>query len=205
MAKTTQIVAITGGIGAGKSAVADLFQELGASVVDADQLARDVVLPGTAGLQAVQAAFPAERLIRSDGSLDRQRLGEVIFGDSSKRKTLEGILHPLIRALWLSKLEQLKGPGATLVAYVIPLLFESKTPMPELQKVILVTAPEQLRIERIVARDGLSAEAARQRLNSQLPDSEKITRSNYVISNDSTHADLRKKVQQVFAELTSPV
>lgn len=202
MTNSTQIVAITGGIGSGKSAVADLFRELGASVVDADQLAREVVLPGTSGLQAVQAAFPTDRLICADGSLDRSRLGALIFGDSTKRKTLEGILHPRIRALWLSKLEQLKNSGATLIAYVIPLLFESQTPMPELQRIILVTAPEQLRIDRIVARDGLPPEAALQRLQSQLPDSEKIKRAHYVISNDSTRERLREQVAKVFADLT---
>jgi dephospho-CoA kinase len=202
MAGTAKVVAITGGIGSGKSAVAELFQGLGAAIVDADVLAREVVLPGSSGLRDIQAAFPSELLLQSDGSLDRAKLGALIFADPAKRKAVEGILHPRIRALWLARLAELSQTRAPVIAYVVPLFFESKTPMPELQKIVLVTAPEQLRISRVVERDNLSPEAVLQRLRSQLPDAEKIPKSDYVIANDSTREVLREKVSQVFADLT---
>jgi dephospho-CoA kinase len=201
MAGGPKVVAITGGIGSGKSAVAELFGQLGAAIVDADLLAREVVAPGSVGLRDIQAAFPTEQLVQRNGALDRKRLGTLVFSDPAKRKTVETILHPLIRQLWLSRMDQLSRSGASVIVYVVPLLFESKTPMPELQTIVLITAPEQLRISRVVARDSLSPEAARQRLASQLSDSEKIPRSNYVIVNDSTLEALREKASAVFAEI----
>jgi dephospho-CoA kinase len=202
MAGTAKVVAITGGIGSGKSAVAEIFGQLGAAVVDADVLAREVVAPGSTGLRDIQATFPTEPLVKSDGTLDRHRLGALIFADPSKRQTVEAILHPQIRALWLSKLEQLSSSGAPVIVYVVPLLFESQKPMPELQTIVLVTAPEELRISRVIARDGLSPEAAQQRLRSQLPDSEKIEKSHYVIINDSTREALHERASQIFREIT---
>jgi dephospho-CoA kinase len=203
MANNPRVIAITGGIGSGKSAVAKLFSEFGAAVVDADTLAREVVQPGSAGLEAVKGLFPEQSVTQVDGALDRAKVGSIIFGDPEKRKALESILHPLIRASWLARLRQLKTTDTALIAYVVPLLFESATPMPELQMIVLVTAPEDIRVARIIARDTISAQAAMQRISSQLPDSQKIPRSDFVIKNDSSLESLREQTAKVFAAIAA--
>jgi len=195
------VIAITGGIGSGKSLVADLFKSWGALIVDADQLAREVVSPGSAGLAEVQRAFPDEQLILADGSLNRPRLAAIIFADPASRRRLESILHPRIRSLWLAKLAELKKQPAPLIAYVVPLYFESGHKMAEIEKVILVSAPDDLKISRIMARDGFSREAAELRLRAQLPDSEKITKSDYVIHNHSTIEAATENARKVFTAL----
>lgn len=198
MHRGQKVVAITGGIGSGKSAVAKIFQELGACIVDADLLAREVVEPGSEGLQEIQRAFPDEALILADGSLNRSKLAELIFTAPDKKRIVESILHPKIRALWLARLEQLKSSGVAVIAYIVPLFFESASQMPELKKVILVTAPEEVRIQRVMARDGFTRAATELRLQAQLPDSKKIARSDYVIHNDSSLEELRAQVEDVY-------
>lgn len=196
-----KVVALTGGIGSGKSAVAKLFQTWGARVVDADILAREVVQPGSEGLTKIVEAF-SEDLILADGSLNRPLLASIIFSDPLKKELLESILHPLIRDLWLAKLEQLRGGDAPLIVYVVPLLFESHRQMPELEKIILVSAPTETRIGRIMNRDGFSREIAELRIAAQLPDSEKIPKSDYVIVNDGSLEDLEQRTAAVWGELT---
>lgn len=197
MTSTPIIIAITGGIGSGKSAVTKLFESWGASIVDADLLAREVVLPGTEGLQRITAAF-SEDLILADGTLNRPKLASVIFSDPSKKQLLEAILHPLIRQRWLAKLEALKSTGAPIVVYVIPLLFESHRPMPELEKIVLVSAPVETRIKRIMGRDGFSREMAELRIAAQLPDVAKFEQSDFIILNDGSLAELEAKAREVF-------
>lgn len=196
-----KVVALTGGIGSGKSAVAKLFQTWGARVVDADILAREVVQPGSEGLTKIVEAF-SEDFILADGSLNRPLLASIIFSDPLKKELLESILHPLIRDLWLAKLEQLRGGDAPLIVYVVPLLFESHRQMPELEKIILVSAPTETRIGRIMNRDGFSREIAELRIAAQLPDSEKIPKSDYVIVNDGSLEDLEQRTAAVWGELT---
>jgi dephospho-CoA kinase len=196
-----KVVALTGGIGSGKSAVAKLFQTWGAHVVDADILAREVVLPGSEGLAKIVAAF-SEDLILADGSLNRPLLASIIFSDPLKKELLESIVHPLIRDLWLAKLAQLRGGDAPLIVYVVPLLFESHRQMPELEKIVLVSAPTETRISRIMHRDGFSRELAELRIAAQLPDSEKVSKSDYVILNDSSLEELERRTAAVWSELT---
>jgi dephospho-CoA kinase len=203
MTTTPATVAITGGIGSGKSMVAGLFQSWGAAVVDADVLAREVVEPGSQGLREVEKAFAPEPLILADGSLNRPKLASIIFADPTKKKLLESILHPLIRQRWLANLDQLRKSGAKVIAYVVPLFFESTAKMSEIEKVILVSAPEELRIARVIARDGFTREAAELRLKAQLPESQKISRSDYVIVNDGTPQQLETRAREVFMSLTS--
>jgi dephospho-CoA kinase len=196
-------VAITGGIGSGKSAVAKLFEEWGAQIVDADILARKVVEPGSEGLRRIIENFPNDDLILLDESLNRPKLASIIFADSEKKKLLESLLHPLIRQLWLSEMEGLKKAGAPVIVYVVPLFFESTAKMVEIEKVILITAPEDLRIKRIMARDLFPREIAIARIQAQLPDSKKRDKSDYVIENDSTLEALREKSKGVFNDITS--
>lgn len=199
--KTPNIVAVTGGIGSGKSSVARFLEKWGAAVVDADQLARVAVEPGTPGLAALVERF-GQGIVQDDGQLDREKLGTVIFTDPASKKFVESVLHPSIRTMWLDKLELLKrNPMLDLIVYVVPLFFESGAKYPEVKKVVLVTAPEEERIRRITDRDGLSPEAARARLKAQLPDEEKRKRSDYVIPNDSTLSELEARTRLLFSEL----
>jgi dephospho-CoA kinase len=196
-------VAITGGIGSGKSAVAKLFEGWGAQIVDADILARKVVEPGSEGLRRIIENFPDDDLILLDESLNRPKLASIIFSNHEKKKLVESLLHPLIRQLWLSQMEQLKKAGVPVIVYVVPLFFESTAKMEEIEKVILITAPEDLRIKRIMARDMFPKEIAMARIQAQLPDSQKKDKSDYVIVNDSTLEALQEKAEVVFNKITS--
>jgi dephospho-CoA kinase len=203
MTQKTAVIAITGGIGSGKTLVSRLFESWGASIVDADLLARKVVEPGSPALAEIAAAFPSEPLILLDGSLNRSKLASIIFSDPEKRKKVEAFLHPRIRSLWLSQLRELSSKGVPIVCYVVPLFFESTALMPEIQKVVLVSAPEEVRLSRIMQRDGFSRDIAELRLRAQMPDSQKIPRSDFVIINDSTVESATAQAKRVFNQLRS--
>ena len=200
MTNTSKAIAITGGIGSGKSAVAKLFERWGAQTVDADILAREVVEPGTEGFQRVVDNF-GEDMVLADGSLNRPKLASIIFSDPEQKKLLECLLHPLIREQWLRKLEQIKQTNAPVIAYIVPLFFESTAKMPEIEKVVLVSAPEEMRIARIMVRDLFPLHIAEQRIKAQLPDSAKIDKSDHVIINDSSMEQLESRAREVFGKL----
>ncbi len=200
MATHPKVIAITGGIGSGKSAVAKLFEQWGAQTVDADILAREVVEPGSEGFQRVVQNFGPD-MVLADGSLNRPKLASIIFSDQEKKALLESLLHPLIRERWLSHLQRLKKSDAPLIAYIVPLFFESTAEMPEIEKVILISAPEETRIHRIMSRDLFPRHIAELRIRAQLPDSAKIDKSDYVIKNDSSLEQLESRAREVFREL----
>ena len=200
MATHPKVIAITGGIGSGKSAVAKLFEQWGAQTVDADMLAREVVEPGSEGFQRVVQNFGPD-MVLADGSLNRPKLASIIFSDQEKKALLESLLHPLIRERWLSHLQRLKKSDAPLIAYIVPLFFESTAKMPEIEKVILISAPEETRIHRIMSRDLFPRHIAQLRIRAQLPDSAKIDKSDYVIKNDSSLEQLESRAREVFREL----
>ena len=203
--RSANVVALTGGIGSGKSFVAKCLEKWGAAVVDADVLARVAVEPGTPGLAALADLFGTE-ILQENGTLDRERLAAIIFTDRNKRKAVEAVLHPLIRKMWLEKLELLsRNPMLDLIVYVVPLFFESGLKYPEIRKVLLVTAPEELRVSRIVERDEISPEAARARIRAQLPDDEKKKRSDYIIPNEGTLSELEARVRLLFSEIARRV
>lgn len=200
MATHPKVIAITGGIGSGKSAVAKLFEQWGALTVDADLLAREVVEPGSEGFLRVVEHFGPD-MVLADGSLNRPKLASIIFSDPQKKTLLESLLHPLIREQWLSQLERLKKGNAPLIAYIVPLFFESTAQMPEIEKVVLISAPEETRIARIMSRDLFPRQIAELRIKAQLPDSAKIDKSDYVIKNDSSLEQLESRALDVFREL----
>lgn len=195
------VVALTGGIGSGKSSVSRLFMEWGATVINADDLARKVVEPGSPGLKEIQAEYGSDLLL-PDGALNRAKLASVVFASPSKRARLEEILHPKIRALWLSILDEtLQTTPPHIVVYEVPLYFESKAHFPEIQKVVLVTAPEGIRLQRILTRDDIPSEQAQARIAAQLPDSVKEAQSDYVIQNGTSLDALTAAAKAAFERL----
>ena len=186
----TRIVALTGGIASGKTAVSDAFVALGVPVVDTDVIARRVVAPGSEGLQALVAEF-GEEFLTEDGALDRNKLREIIFMESESRERLEAILHPRIAAEARRQIESLETPYAILVA---PLLVETGV-FEDADRVLVVDVPESVQIERLSYRDGASEEQARAALAAQASRQERLARADDVIENTGSLAGLQGKVR----------
>jgi dephospho-CoA kinase len=193
------LIGLTGGIASGKSTVANRWAELGAKIIDADVLAREVVAPGSSGLKAIAKKF-GPQLILEDGSLNRAALADIVFLDPRKRSELEAITHPLIRELALT---QLAEAGNQPVVYVIPLLVESNSTLP-FDAVVTVSAPEQLRVDRMVLNRGLSPELAQARLSAQASDAEREAAADYVIDSNCSMAELLERAESVWAQLIDP-
>ncbi len=193
------IYGLTGGIGSGKSAAAACFEECGVPVVSADELSRVVVTPGSEGLAAVVAAF-GTGVLSADGELDRRKLGAVVFKDPALRVRLEGILHPRIRDCFQDVLAALEATGHSIVVYEVPLLFENNLEK-QMKAVILVSAPEDQRIARVMARDKLAIEDVRARMAAQMDDKSRRARANHVIENDGDLEHLHAQVEALIARL----
>jgi dephospho-CoA kinase len=187
-----KVFGLTGGIGMGKSACAQLLQWRGAAVVDTDDLARQVVEPGQPALAEVQAVFGAE-IVGADGRLKREELAQLVFADAGARARLEAILHPRIRELWRGQLQSWRAEGRLLAVVVIPLLYETKAES-EFDAVICVGCSAVTQRERLLAR-GWPPEQVEQRIAAQMPAAEKMLRSNYVIW---TEAGMDVHAQQVY-------
>jgi dephospho-CoA kinase len=186
------VVALTGGIGSGKSTVGQIFGDLGAIVTDSDQLARDVVERGTTGFDQIIAAFGDEVL--KNGDLNRAALADLVFKDPAKRKQLEQITHPLIRKAFAKIVESAKGDS--IVVNQIPLLVESNHDY-KFDHVITVSASEAVRIERLLKR-GMNLTQIQQRLQAQSNDAQREKISDSVIRNDGSQADLLSEVEKVW-------
>ena len=193
-------VGLTGGVASGKSTVATLLSDLGAVVVDSDRLAREVVEPGTPGLEAVVAEFGAT-VLTEEGRLDRAALGALVFGDEDARRRLEGILHPLIRAR-AAEVEAEAGADA-LVVHDIPLLVETGQ-ADRFDAVLVVDVPEEIQVERMVRERGWTVEDARARIAAQADRDERRAAATHVIDNTGTLEDLRDRVTEVVEGLVSP-
>ena len=191
-------VGLTGGVASGKSAVAAKFAELGAVVIDADALARDVVAPGTPGLAAIKDSFGAGILL-PDGSLDRKALGAIVFSDEPQRLKLNAIVHPLVRQAAKELREQ--APAEALVVEDIPLLVESGQ-AEDFDAVIVVQAPHEERIRRMVEDRGWSVEDARSRMAAQATDEQRAAVAEYVLENYGTLEDLQGRVADLYQQLT---
>lgn len=190
---------VTGGLGSGKSRVAKLFGELGAAVLDADQLSREVVAPGTPGFFAVLEAFGREYLA-PDGSLDRRRLGQLVFSDPEARRRLEAIIHPEVVRTMRARAEALERSGSRVVVLEVPLLFEAGL-AGEVDKVVVVDAPEEERLVRVQTRDGLLEAEVRERLAAQIPLAEKVRWADYVIDNAGPWERTRLQVERLWREI----
>jgi len=195
------IIGLTGGIACGKSTVAAMLAELGAFVVDADRIAREVVMPGEPALAEVAAVF-GQAVIRDDGSLDRKKLGEIVFADPEKRKRLEAILHPAIRERMWATIRRVKAdePGRIVVAD-IPLLYE--TGQEHLYDgVIVVYVPRVVQIERLLQRNPELSEAqARERIQAQMDIERKKELADWVIDNSGDPEATRRQVEALWRRL----
>ncbi len=188
-------VGLTGGIGSGKSTVAALFAARGATVIDADVLAREVVAPGSDGLAAIGARWP--QAIGADGALDRPALARIVFADDAARAQLNAITHPRVRAR-ADELERAAPDG--LVVHVVPLLFEGDF-WRRCDKIVVVIAPADVRVARVIARDRAEREAVERRMAAQIAPELARSRADYVVENDGDLDDLRAAAERVYDAL----
>jgi len=195
----TTRVGLTGGVASGKSTVAAMLAELGAVIIDADALAREVVTKGTPGLRAVVDEF-GEALLGPDGELDRPAMGRLVFHDDQARKRLEAIVHPLVFERIVELEEQ--APAGAVVVHDIPLLAESGR-AETFEAVLVVDAPPELQVDRMTRDRGWTDEDARSRVRSQASRADRLAIASHVIENTGTREDLRERVAEVFADVVS--
>ncbi|MGW6293966.1 dephospho-CoA kinase [Streptomyces sp. NPDC055058] len=190
-------VGLTGGIGAGKSEVSRLLVERGAVLIDADRIAREVVAPGTPGLEAVVETF-GEEVLAEDGSLDRARLGSIVFADQEKLAALNSIVHPLVGAR--SKELSEAAPEDAVVVHDVPLLTENGL-APLYDLVVVVDASPDTQLDRLVRLRGMTEEDARARMAAQATREQRRAVADIVIDNDVALDELTRRVDEVWAEL----
>ena len=186
------LIALTGGIGSGKTTVARIWVTLGATEIDADVLARKVVQPGSDGLNQVVEEFGVD-ILNEDGSLNRTALGKIIFKSPDLRLKLEQITHPLIQGLAKQIIASTQGP----IVYTIPLLVETNSPL-QFDSIVTVSAPEKIRVQRLVAERGMSEKDARSRISAQVTDQEREAVADHVIDSNCTLEDLSIRATAVF-------
>jgi dephospho-CoA kinase len=189
---------LTGGIGAGKSTVAELLARRGAVVVDADRLARDVVAVGTPGYQAVVARF-GDAVVAGDGTLDRRALARLVFDDPAALADLNAIVHPAVRGAIAERVAALAGTDA-IVVLVIPLLVESGVSYGQ-SVVIVVDCPEDVALRRLVSERGMDEGDARRRMAAQVSRADRLAAADVVIDNSGTPVDLVRHVDRLWARL----
>ncbi|MCZ7563391.1 MAG: dephospho-CoA kinase [Burkholderiales bacterium] len=194
MARAARIVvALTGGIGSGKSTVARMFAELGADVVDADEIAHRLTAPGGAAMAAIRAEF-GDEFVDAHGALARARMRALAFTDRDAKRRLEAILHPLVRAECDRRVAASTAPYAILM---IPLLVEGGDPHARCDRVLVVDCPEELQIRRVVARSSLARADAEAIMASQASRAERLRHADDVIANDGSLEDLRPQVERL--------
>jgi len=200
-----RVIGLTGGIASGVTLVARIFRDLGAVVIEADEIAREVVEPGTETYHQVVEAFGPE-VVRADGTLDRRRLGKVVFEDPSARVRLNALTHPAIRRrIWERIADVRHDDPEALVIVDIPLLLDTAGPETfDLDGVIVVTATPDLQLSRTMKRDGLTWEEAQRRVDAQRPVALKAAEADWVVDNTSTVAHTRSQVEALWKQLTEP-
>src|SRR5436190_14713596 len=193
-------IALTGGMGTGKSHVRAVFAALGVPTIDADTLARDVVAHGTPGFDAVVGAF-GRGILNADGDLDRRALAALVFADTARRRDLEAILHPAIRGAidqWFTTLDKTAFPFAIAD---IPLLYETGLDT-EYDAVIVTSCAAQTQVKRIMARDNLDATQVQHRLDAQMPLEDKVKRATYVIDTNGSLVQTNAQVHKLYKDLS---
>jgi dephospho-CoA kinase len=194
------LVGLTGGIATGKSTVADVFRRLGAVVIDADQLARDVVAPGEPALAEIAREF-GPGVLQPDGTLDRKRLGAVVFADADRRRRLEAITHPAIRARFQARVQALADGGFEgLVLFDAPVMIESGGHR-TMDRLVVVVTDEATQLARLMARDGIARDEALGKIRSQMPVQEKAKLADHVIDNSGDRAATEARTREVHGAL----
>ncbi|TRM61249.1 dephospho-CoA kinase-domain-containing protein [Schizophyllum amplum] len=189
------VVGLTGGIATGKSTVSNLLKEANVPVVDADVLARQVVERGTPALRRIEKAFGPQILL-PDGSLDRKKLGEIIFNDAKKRKILNGIVHPAVRWAMVKAISKAWLKGERVCVADVPLLIESGI-WRFVGEAVVVSCPSEIQLARLMQRDQSTREAAQARINSQMSMDKKVAYADVVLDNSSTPEALRAQVDHL--------
>jgi len=193
-----KLVGLTGGVGSGKSTVADMLRELGATVVDADEATHAVYEPGGPGFEAVVREFGQGFL--TGGRIDRKRLGELVFNDADARRRLNDIVHPLVREWMAQRTAEAVEGGANVVVQDVPLLFENGLER-FFTSVVLVYVPEKVQVERLVSGRGLTPERARAIIAAQMPIEAKRGRAHHVINNSGSIDETKAQVKAVWRQL----
>lgn len=193
-----RVIGLTGGIATGKSSVASFFTEHGVPVIDADQLARDAVLPGTLALERIITLFGSE-ILTSDGTLDRKLVRNLIFSDTGKRHQLEKILHPAIRKMSEECIAAAAAAGHHRLVYMAPLLIEAGA-TDRVNTVWVVTVRPEIQMERLMKRDAISWEEAEQIIATQMPLAEKERYGSVVIDNSGSETETRKILETLWAK-----
>jgi dephospho-CoA kinase len=202
MRENALILGITGNIASGKSLIAKAFAEKGAALVDADQLAREIVAPGSRVLQQLIERFGAA-ILGKGGEMNRERLAEIVFADPAAREALNRITHPAIAELAIKRLQQLRvNPEVPLVVYEAPLLFEAGAET-RVDRVLVVKVDPLQQLQRLMARDGLDEAAARQRIAAQMPQQQKLARADYVIDNSGSIEAALRQVAELWERLVT--
>ncbi|HEX6316085.1 MAG TPA: dephospho-CoA kinase [Gemmatimonadaceae bacterium] len=193
------VVGLTGNIASGKSEVAHIFSDLGATVIDADELAREVVRPGTPALAAIRERW-GERVLHPDGTLNRAALRAIVFSSESDRQDLNAIVHPEVKRLRDTLIDEARERGDRVVVASIPLLFEAGL-QGEFDRIILVDAPDETRLDRLVHRRGLSPAEATRMMAAQMPAAAKRSLAHVIIENDGDLKALRRAVETAWQDL----
>ena len=195
------LIALTGNIASGKSEVGRIFADLGATVIDADELSRHAVRPGSAALDAIVSRW-GKRVLNTDGSLNRALLRSIVFASDADRQALNAIVHPEVKRLRDERVAEARARGDAVVVSAIPLLFEVGLEK-DFDRVVLVDAPDDIRLARLVRRRDLSAADARRMMDAQMPASAKRSRAHIIIDNDRDLKALRRAVERVWNDLTA--
>jgi dephospho-CoA kinase len=192
-------IGLTGGIGSGKSQVAHYFSEFGVPVIDADVIAHELVVPGSEALAEITAVF-GDDILDNDGALDRKKLASIVFNDTQSKQKLETILHPRVR----KQIEHYKAnyKDHSYILIVIPLLLESEQAF-GVDRILVVEAPEEIRIQRVQQRDGRSTKQIRNIINSQVDDKQRRAAADDIIVNDNSLQKLKQSVESLNAKYTS--
>jgi len=192
-----EVIALTGSSGSGKSTVAKMLRDLGAHIVSADEFSREAVAKGSVALEELVAEFGPESVLET-GDLDRKFLRYAIFSDSTKKKKVEAIIHPKVKALAIKAFKSALEANSKPIIYDVPLYFEAGLDKLPFKGVILIYADDDVCIQRIMQRDNLSQQEAEIRLKNQLPSEEKMKGATYIINNSGSLADLEMAVRQLW-------
>ena len=194
-----KLIGLTGGVGSGKSTVAEMLRELGATVIDADEATHAVYAPGTPGFDAVVREFGPE-FVR-DGAIDRRLLGALIFADEEARQRLNAVVHPLVRDWMAARTMEAIERGVEIVIQDVPLLYENNLES-LFSSVLLVWTPPEVQLQRLVTGRGVPAERARAMIAAQMPIDEKRRRAHHVIDNSGSIEQTRAQVEETWAQMT---